>query len=276
MSPAAKSSRLLYVPDFLANSVEVYGYPSGVLVGKLSGFSGPSGACVDKAQNVWITEQTSAQLVEYAHAGTRPIATLSDPGLDPVDCAIDPSSGDLAVANQSGTNNQGTIVIYKAASGTPQVYKDGRQIYWFYHCAYDASGDLFVDGMQFPYNFPVGQFQYAELTQGSSDFTNLTLQPNKNIKWPGGLHWDGSYIALLNPTKGTIYRLSGGTVASTVTLKGARGAIEFTLDRAQLLAGLDQDSTNVNIWNYPMGEGKTKTLTLPKRRNPVVEVVVSE
>jgi hypothetical protein len=275
MAPNAKSRQLLYAPDFFANTVDVYSYPAGTFVGKLTGFNGPAGACVDKAQNVWITDQGSKQIVEYAHGGVTPTAILTDPGQNPISCAVDPKSGNLAVTNQTGYDHQGTVAIYEHASGSPQLYNDSRNIYWFYYCAYDASGDLFVDGTQFPYSFPVGQFQYAELPEGTSTFTNLTLQPSKTIKWAGGIQWDGAYMTLANPDKGVIYRLSGGTVVSTVRLHNGRGITNVAFDNGQVIAGRDHDTT-ANAWSYPGGGHIVTTLTLSKRHNPVAEVVLSK
>jgi hypothetical protein len=275
MLPAGKQSTLLYVPNFLANVVDIYSYPAGTYVGSLTGFDGPSGACTDNAHDVWIVNQSSAQIVEYAHGGTSAIATLTDPGQAPIDCAVDPKSGDLGVTNQSGTDHQGSVAIFKNASGSGQLYTDNRQIYWFYYCGYDGSGNLFVDGTQFPYYFPVGQFQYAELPAGSATFTNLTIQPSRKINWPGGIHWDGTYMTLMNPTKGVLYRLSGDTVVSTIRLKGGASAVDFALDQGAVIAGLDNGPKLVK-WEYPAGGHSVNAIRLSKRRNPAPEVVISK
>jgi hypothetical protein len=58
MLPNAKKKDLLYISDsfpYGSNDVFVYSYPKGKLVGKLTGFNEPSGNCVDKAGNVFIT-----------------------------------------------------------------------------------------------------------------------------------------------------------------------------------------------------------------------------
>ena len=43
----------------------------------------------------------ASQMVEYAHGGTSSIATLGDPSEYPEGCAVDPATGNLAVANFS-------------------------------------------------------------------------------------------------------------------------------------------------------------------------------
>lgn len=278
MAAKTKGMQLLYVSDFFGGAVDVYSYPAGKLVGQLKVLGGPQGECVDASQNVWITEQATNEIVEYAHGGTTPIATLSDPGVDPLDCSVDPSSGNLAVTNysESGSSNEGSVAIYARASGAPQLYQDGRQIWDFYSCSYDGQGNLFVDGTQFPYQPPFGEFQFGELPKGSSSFTNLTLQPEQNVALPGGIHWDGTYIALGNLTDGVIYQLSGSQVVHTVSLKRARGAADFFFDGKAVIVGLDNGAGRLGVWKYPGGGKAIKKFQLPSDSDPVAELVVSK
>lgn len=97
MAPEAKSEDLLYVST--SGGVAVYSYPAAVLVGTLSLLS-PAGLCADNAGNVWITG--NQQIFEYAHGGSQPIATLDDSGYSSKGCAVDPTTGDLAVTNFVG------------------------------------------------------------------------------------------------------------------------------------------------------------------------------
>ena len=65
----------------------------------MTGFNDASGACSDANGNVWITNAfqdsyAGGTLVEYAHGGTAPIATLEDQGyFVPVACSVDPRTG---------------------------------------------------------------------------------------------------------------------------------------------------------------------------------------
>jgi hypothetical protein len=97
MAPDATRKNLLYISDVGTNDVYVYESLSLKLAGTLTGFSEPQGECSDAAGNVWITNTNMSQIIEYAHGGTTPIATLSDPYEFPVGCAVDPRSGNLAV-----------------------------------------------------------------------------------------------------------------------------------------------------------------------------------
>ena len=95
IDPAAKKQSLLYVSSVLTNDVYIYSYKTQQLVGTLTGFSTPYGICADKAGNVWIVNDGAQQVVEYAHGGTSPILTLSDPGEYPEGCAVIPPPATL-------------------------------------------------------------------------------------------------------------------------------------------------------------------------------------
>lgn len=144
MASDAKSKDLLYVTN---GPVDVCSYPQGELVGQLTGFSWAYGDCTDKIGNVYITDYKENTIVEYAHGGAQPIRTLSVPGTEPVACAVDPVSGDLAVTNagQYGTAAGANVAIYRKAKGTPKSYTF-RKISAYFYCTYDNAGDLYADG----------------------------------------------------------------------------------------------------------------------------------
>src|ERR1700722_2239249 len=112
MKPSAKGKSLVYVSSVLSNDVYVYSYSTQQLVGTLTGFTTPYGLCSDKKGNVWIVNDGASQLVEYAHGGTSPLATLSDSGEYPEGCAVDPQTGNLAVTNFYSQSGGGSVAIY--------------------------------------------------------------------------------------------------------------------------------------------------------------------
>ena len=82
MAPDAhKRQALLYISDIESGEVFVYSYPSLAVAGTLTGFSEPAGTCVDTTGDVFIVDYGASDIVEYAHGGLTPIATLDDPGL---------------------------------------------------------------------------------------------------------------------------------------------------------------------------------------------------
>ena len=170
IAPDAKKSELLYVSDQAPDTVDIYGYPSDKLRGLIAGFRVVALECVDKAGNVFVTDVEASAVFEYAHGSVIPIATLKDPGYAPISCSIDPTSGNLAVGNYATTGDeQGNVAIYKDAKGKPHDYTPPN-INFVFSCAYDGSGNLFVDGQT-----SGSAFAFAELPKGGTSFKSITL-----------------------------------------------------------------------------------------------------
>jgi hypothetical protein len=88
---------------------------------------------------VFVADDT--QVLEFAHGGTKPIATLSLPGTQAAGCGIDQKTGNLAVVfDGSGAN----VAIFPAATGMPTLYETHILPYY---CGYDNEGNLFVSGL---------------------------------------------------------------------------------------------------------------------------------
>jgi hypothetical protein len=223
MNPNAKKGDLLYVTDEGNYHVYVYAYPSGTLMGTLdSAYGSPTGLCVDKKGNIFITEYNGQEVLEYAHGGTTPIQSLYDPG-QPIGCAVDPTTGNLAVANEMSTSGgYGNITIFAKAKGNGQVIQDLPSLQLPYWCTYDNKGNLFIDGEYIQSGF---HFSFAELPAGSGNFTEITVPDGAGTP-PGGVQWDGKYVTLgsASSQNGLIFQStisgSGATLAGTTMLSG--------------------------------------------------------
>jgi hypothetical protein len=266
MLPEAGTEDLLYVAGGNGDDVPVYSYPKGQLLGTLTGFNLPEGACVDKTGDVFIADYVNQRIVEYKHGAKNPKQILAEPGEWPTGCAIDPTTGNLAVTNhQSPIYGTGDVVIYAHAQGSPKSYTDPK-IYYYYWCGYDSKGNLFVDGQA--YN--PSPFRFAELPKGSSTFTDITL-PLK-MYWPGGVQWDGKYVAVgdqaynSQPT-GIIRQLkvtgSRATLEGTTVLNGSQYVQQFWIQGGVVIAGNSGGSNynELHFYNYPAGGDPTKTIT---------------
>lgn len=257
----AKRQNLLYISDEGTNDVYVYSWPKGRLLGTLRGFSYPHGECVDKAGDVWIVNLGTSQMIEYAHGGSKPIAMLNQVGSYISGCAIDPTTGNLAVTNilqnrKGSEGSEGYVAIYKAARGNPTIYKDPYVD--FYFCGYDNNGNLYADG-QDEYQ---GSFVFAELPAGGSMFTNITLNPG--IVYPGGVQWDGRYVAVGDTVENVIYQFtisgSSGTEVGFTPLNGGSYVLQFWIQGGKVV-GPNGGTGNVMFWSYPTGGAAKKTLT---------------
>ncbi|HEY1682807.1 MAG TPA: hypothetical protein VGF98_14270 [Candidatus Tumulicola sp.] len=238
MAKGAASKTLLYISDVGTGTVQVFTYPKGTNVGTITGFGYPQGVCSDSSGNVYVADAGSSQVFEYAHGGTAPIAVLPDPGEFPASCAVDPSTGNLAVSNLlSSTQFEiGSIAIYPAGSTTPTIYTDpdyARE----YFLAYDNASNLYVDGV----DSRTAAFRYAEMAPNGT-FTEIPIKGAK-LTFPGGVQVVGKNVAVgdqdgaLWGTPDVYTVSSSGKVVARSTLATSNGGrvgdlIEFTLTPA--------------------------------------------
>jgi hypothetical protein len=245
-----RSQDLLYVSDLGANAVYFYTYPTGKLMGKLTGFGSVAGLCADKAGDVFVVDEAGPVDV-YAHGGSSPIRRLTTTGA-PYGCAVDPNTGNLAVTNLSSVL-YGTIAIYAKAKGKPREYPDNA-VDSTYFCGYDDNGNLFIDGWN-----RSAQFILLELPKGGRGFRTYML--TRTVEKPGGVQWDGKYVAIGDQGAGLIYRAgSTGKVAQTVTLKKGANVEQFWIAGTTLIGPNAQSGGTVPFWRYPAGGSPTKTI----------------
>jgi hypothetical protein len=256
--PEAKEKNLIYVSLPALNAVDVFEYPSGALVGELNGLDDPRGLCADARGNVWITNADNGRgngyLVEYAHGGSDPIATLADPQNAPEACSVDIVSGNLAVANVPA-GAKPNVAIYSNAAGSPEfdstagIVKDVETI------AYDGSGNLYF-----------GDFKdrFGWIRGGSSHTAKFALRPAPRAN--GVIQWDGLALAVLanRTTPYAIWRYSvkgsPGQRIGTVRLTGAEWIRAFWISRGALAAS---GRSGVWLFNYPKGGASRDLIKQP-------------
>jgi|SRR5580700_1446672 hypothetical protein len=256
MRPAVSSGGdLLYAAD-ISGLIYVFTYPQGNPVGVLQEFPLPGTLCSDSQGNVFVP--IGDQILEYAHGGSQPIATLQDvANAKAYGCSVDSTTGNLAVANVQVGDYSGDIAIFQKAQGSPTVYSDQNMLRLLF-CGYDNKGNLFVDGL--------GTSHFAELPSGSSTFTDLAVHTNDSF---GQIQWDGKYITLATRNAATVYRLriSGSTakVISKTRLKGLgfRSDSQSWIEGNAIVAtpGTKTYNEKVGIWSYPAGGKPTLTHT---------------
>ena len=263
MAPGLKNVVLLYVSNWGINTVSIYLYPRGELVGTLTGLTSPNGICNDKKGDVWIVNNVAnGDIVEYAHGGTQVKATVSDPGVYPLGCSVDPTTGNLAVTNVETTRDfRGTVSVYTNARGLPRHYWD-LDMYYVFFCGYDDKGNLYVDGLR-TYG---GAFVFAELAKGSNVLKTIALTGG-TIHFPGNVRWDGKYVAVGDQeyegqVTSAIYQTtgSGGAIVGTTPLTGTQNVIGFAIDGETVVVD-DTNHDAVEYFRYRAGGQPTKTMS---------------
>jgi DNA-binding beta-propeller fold protein YncE len=259
MSPSARRRALLYISDEDAGKVLVYSYPDLTLTGTLTGFTAPTGLCVNpKTGAVWVTDILQYKVTEFEHGGATPVRTLdTNVGFDDA-CAVDPVSGDLAVANNTVQGSDpGNLMVFKRARGKPQVYSDPK-VFLVDFVTYDGGGNLFFDGFAYKQG---SHFRLDELPAGAHQLVNIAWTGPK-IRFAGGVQYEGSTLAVADARKPVIYQTTDGTVTGTTALKKGCNVEQFFIDGGQLIAPSYCGSKSaVLVYNYPAGGAPVKTVT---------------
>ena len=250
MAPEAKGGDLLYISDLGANAVDVYTYPQGKTVGKLTGFGDVATLCSNRAGDVFVVDG-DGPIDVYAHGGASRIRSLQDSGL-PNGCSVDPVTGDLAVTNES-SYLYGSIAIYKNAEGNAKKYFN-PQVDATFFCGYDKNGNLFMDGWN-----RSGVVIFLELSKSGK--TIRVMKFGRSVQTPGGVQWDGKYIALSDQGAGLIYRTNpDGTVAQTVKLHNGGDVDQFWIQNSVLIGPNAASNGTVPFWHYPAGGSPIMTI----------------
>ncbi len=269
--PGTSGEDLVYAADqnvLYQNIVYIFAVPSGKLVGQImpDGEEVTEGMCSDANGDVWVlgwTTNGQAFYDEYGHGGVHPNATIIAEGI-PNGCAVDASTGDLAVANFVDYNvngRQGDLAIYTSASGKPVDYY-GNTIEHYYYCAYDDKGNLLADGDNVALN---------ELPKGGSTVRNVYL--NRKIT-PGSMQWDGKYVSVValgsakGPTvvdritfNGSSAQIVGSTKLTTAGDYGTYLTVQFAIGDGKIMGpagGSGGPARNFDLWPYPGGGNGTK------------------
>ena len=272
---AADSSsidKLLYVAS-TEREVLVYDYETHAPVQRLHVEDPANGFCVDRIGDVWILEygDVKSPVVEYPHGGTVPLRKLRSNGT-PVGCAVDPTSGNLAVANLETKSGRSTLQIFRPSGERGIAYKINACSSMF-SAAYDHNGNLYIEGSD-----PDDRSALCELPHGGNKLRPVTA--NVEFRSRLGVMWDGKHITLaarhlggplqtiiyqmaedasgnLKKVGSTLLRDSGCGVTSTMQpfIVGKKNTPANTAQGNEVVAvnfGAHCGS-NLEFWSYPAG-----------------------
>lgn len=168
---------------------------------------------------------------------------------DSIGCAVDPTTGNLALAGQN--NGKGTVFLYKNPKGKPTKYSDPTMMTFSYD-GYDSAGNLFVDGLT-----KNNTFAFKELVKGQNTFTPISLNRTLGV---GNVQFDGTYITIKSGQ--LIYRIqvsgSSGTIVGNTRLNRTwiRANSSWIYDgtiTASQGGGTRHPGHGVGFWHYPEG-----------------------
>lgn len=261
VGPAVLQGDLVY--DAAYGQVAIYSYPGGSKVGVLTGFSNAAGICSDTGGNIWVVDETTggrkSTLFEYAHGGSTPIATLHLQQQGAETCAVDPSTGDLAVGTKKSE-----VAIWKKGSGSPKIYSTLGFVKSVQTMTYDDEDNLYMR------SYRSGNTGW--LPKGGSAVERF------DVYQLGAYSWDGTRLVITGLSKGyaepiTEYELIGnsGKVVGHVSLKDCavynlthyskhyEPSLSIEGSALAITCGLNE-TASLNFYKYPAGGKPIKSI----------------
>jgi hypothetical protein len=247
-----------FVTDAGTGTVTVWG-ANGQLNAILFDGTGadPQGLATDAAQNLYVANLGFSNIIVYAKPYASIKSTLNDAGQNPEDVAVD-KTGLVGVTNYlSSALSPGSVSFFaKNATQPCSVVKDPNWIY-FFNDAFDASGNLFIDGQT-----AGGTTLVGEVSGGCGATSITTLSVGNTISWPGGVQVSDGNILIGDVNKQAIYTYappSGGSLGSptvVTTLAGAEAPVTFAIEengKYVRTADFAADKLYAALYTYPKG-----------------------
>ena len=252
----AANVKTLWISDSGDDDVQIFAFPSGTYIGAApappEGFAQPQGMCSDKAGDVFVANTSDSTIDEYAGSGTF-VQALPDPGELPAGCAVDPSSGTLAVSNIISTSdNAGGISLYKNASGSPQQLTDPKMFELLFIAYYGSTGKLYYSGFN-------NSFDAAISSYVDGKFKTVRLK-GATIGFPGTVAWASENKSLAVGDQDTLggptfyhVKANGDVTGSTVlACPSSCDVVQATVEGKYIVAP-DVESLNAGVYPYPGG-----------------------
>jgi hypothetical protein len=251
----AISENLLYVSNY--SNVVMFSYPSGEVVGQLDGFDSNAGLSAGAKGDVFATNFNPPALYEYAHGGTKRIATYNLKQHGAMGCSFDSSTDTLAVIGIGST-----VDLFAKGAKKPTTVLNST-LFYNGGCAYDASGNLYVDGSE----SSRGPAALAVLAKGSNGFATVSLGARFDSE--SNTQWDGNYLDLVAYNEKDLLRFSisgeKAFLAGKVHLRQTYQIIDFVLDDGALILSnwgyrKHLEHRRVLFYHYPAGGAPTFSL----------------
>jgi hypothetical protein len=257
--------------------------PDLTLKGQVAGFGNEimAGECADRSGNIWVTSQDhyygpdqDGTLTKLAHDG-KVLRSMEFPSGFPDSCAVDPTTGNLAVTERFSGTSAGALVIYVGGSGPGKKITNPQQSSYFWD-GYDTSGHLWVDGWGNNGRFILSQCSASNCS---------------TIPISGGKIYDAGFVqyAVLQKTwyvadeycgykfSVCIYPVSrSGVLGTAIPLTNSRGQKQCLINQGVitnakspvLAGGMLSNGTcsshSVDLWNFPAGGRPTQSTAIAK------------
>jgi hypothetical protein len=158
VSPDSAAADQVIVSDTFAAVVSVFDAKGHLQIRLKKGISEPLGLTTDPAGNLYVANAGDSNVLVYSQPYKSPGLVLNESGRYPTDVAVS-KAGVVAVTNSSLPSGPGNVTFYPKGSATACANVSDPNWNEFYFAAFDASGNLFVDGFGRDGNVLVGEIQ---------------------------------------------------------------------------------------------------------------------
>ena len=278
----AAGGAAIYLTDDTANTITVFS-KTFTATAQLTGLPNPAGIARDPLGDVFVANIGGADVVEYARGLKSVKATLADPGQDPIDVAVDATTGTVGVANvtKQGVSGPGSVTFYAKGATTPCATVGDPNWAEVFFAAFDARGRLYIDGVATSGGTLVG------VVSGGCAATKIATLGGTHLAFPGsiGVLKDGS-ILLDDQGSGhgsTVYEYAPpvngtfGKARATVALTSSLDAVSVSLDETgKHLFAADARASNNKEFLFPVGGLPIRTFSGPNSVSPTGILVTPE
>jgi hypothetical protein len=224
----ARGADQVIVSDSFANTVSVFDAEGHLQTSLKKGMNAPWGITTDSSGNLYVANSQDANVLVYSQPYKSVSLTLSEPGRYPLDVAVS-KTGLVGVMNPTAPSGPGNVTFYKKGSTSECANVSDSNWNEMSFGAFDASGNLFVDGVDRDGNPLVG-----EISGGCAAKSVTALSVGNTMSGVAGVQVVHGNILILNqnyatftPTIYTYGPPSGGSLGSPIATTKLSAGIEM-------------------------------------------------
>lgn len=213
--------------ELATGSVTVYNAAGQLTALLILGLKDPQGLATDAAETLYVANLLNNNVAVYRKPYTTIGLTLNDANEYPEDVAVS-KTGLVGVTNftdTSGIGSTGSVRFYaKGSTVACATVSGGPNWFLYFFDAFDASGNLFIDGRD-----PNGNTLVGEVSGGCKATAITTLSVANTIYFPGGIQVQHGNILIDDQQNRAINVYappSGGSLGSPIATTSLTGAID--------------------------------------------------